>query len=147
MKIIRRLLADDRGNIEELPSWTILTIGGITVIGMAILFGRVGYVDNTIQQAAYAAARDASLSRGADAVPHAIAAAEMAMGDNVECQNLNVTVSGNGLTTGLGESGTVTATITCTVSYTDLVLVGLALPGSHTVTASATSPVDPYRER
>jgi hypothetical protein len=39
--------------------------------------------------------------------------------------------------------GSVTTTITCNVELSDL--VGLAVPGSRTLTASATEPVDTYR--
>lgn len=145
---IRRLLADERGEIEELPAWTIYALVSLAMVSVIFLFGRAGSTDNAVQAAAYAAARDASLSRAGDAVPHAISAAQTAIGDNVACTNLDVAIGGNGLTTGLGEAGTVSATVTCTISYTDLFLPGLVgLPGSFTVTKTAFSPVDPYRER
>ena len=145
---LRRLLDDERGEISELPAWTIYAILALAMASVIFLFGRVASTDNTVQAAAYAAARDASLSRAGDAVPHAIAAAETAIGDNTPCVNLDVTIGGNGLTTGLGQAGTVSATVTCTVSYVDLFLPGLVgLPGTFTVTKTAFSPVDPYRER
>lgn len=146
-KILKRIASDESGEIDDLPGWTILTLFSIVLISMIVLFGRAGVVQNSVQAAAYAAARDASLSRGSDAVPHAIAAAELALGDNANCRDLDVAVSGNGLTTGLGEAGTVSVTVTCVVSYGDLVFPGLSLPGSFTVTQTAHSPVDPYRER
>lgn len=144
---LRRMLRDDRGELEDLPGWTILTIGGIMLVGMVVLLGRHGYVVNTVQAAAYAAARDASISRADDAVPHAITAAQTVLGDNVECIDLNVTIGGDGLHTNLGEAGTVSATIQCTISYSDLAMPGLQLPGTFTVEATAHSPVDPYRAR
>lgn len=144
---LRKLSSDERGDLEDLPGWTILSIGAIALVSVILLFGRHGYVNNTVQAAAYAAARDASLSRAGDAVPHAIAAAKIALGDNVNCTNMDVHVSGNGLTTGLGEAGTVSATITCTVSTGDLVMPGIPLPGTFTIEKTAHSPVDPYRER
>jgi hypothetical protein len=39
----------------------------------------------------------------------------------------------------------VSATVTCTVSLSDLLVPGL--PGSRTLTATFTSPLDPFRER
>lgn len=144
---LRHLLRDDRGEIEDLPMWAISVIIGIMLLGVGILFFRSGSAQNVVQSAAYAAARDASLSRGGDAVSHAITAAQRSLGTDVKCTTLDVKITGNGLTTGLGEAGTVTATVTCTVSYADIVLPGLPLPGAFTVTKSATSPVDPYRER
>lgn len=144
---LRRMLSDERGDLEDLPGWAILSIGAIALVSIILLFGRHGYVNNTVQAAAYAAARDASLSRAGDAVPHAISAAQLVLGDNVRCTAMDVRVGGNGLTTGLGESGTVSATVTCTVSTGDLVLPGIPLPGTFTIEKTAHSPVDPYRER
>lgn len=144
---LRRLFSDERGDLDDLPGWTILSIGAIALVSLILLFGRHGYVNNTVQAAAYAAARDASLSRAGDAVPHAISAAQVVLGDNVRCTDMDVRVSGNGLTTGLGEAGTVSVTITCTISTGDLVVPGVSLPGSFTIEKTAHSPVDPYRER
>lgn len=146
-RFLRSLLHDERGELEDVPGWTILTIGGIMLVGVVVLLGRHGYAVNTVQQAAYAAARDASLSRANDAVPHAITAAEIVLGDNVECIDFNVEIGGNGLHTNLGEAGTISATIQCTIAYSDIAMPGLALPGTFTVEATAHSPVDPYRER
>jgi hypothetical protein len=39
----------------------------------------------------------------------------------------------------------VTATVTCKVEVADLAIPGL--PGTRTITATASSPVDAYRER
>ncbi|GAA4484698.1 hypothetical protein [Microbacterium panaciterrae] len=144
---LRRLLRDERGDIEDLPAWTILTIISVALLSAILVFGRAGVVEKTVQAAAAAAARDASLSRGGDAVPHAISAARIAMGSNVTCTSLDVRVYGNGLSTGLGQAGTVSAEVTCTVSYGDLVFPGMNLPGFFTVKKTATSPVDPYRQR
>lgn len=144
---LRKLFSDERGDLDDLPGWTIMSIGAVALVSLILLFGRHGYVNNTVQAAAYAAARDASLSRAGDAVPHAISAAQVVLGDNVHCTDLDVRVGGNGLTTGLGEAGTVSATITCTVSTGDLVMPGIPLPGTFTIEKTAHSPVDPYRER
>jgi Flp pilus assembly protein TadG len=144
---IRRLCRDDRGEIEDLPQYAICFLAALMLVGVGILLGRAGNAQNVVQQAAYSAARDASLSRAGDAVPHAIDAANRSLGSNISCTALDVKITGNGLTTGLGEAGTVTATVACTVSYSDIFLGALPLPGSFTVTKSATSPVDPYRER
>ena len=151
MKHIRRWfrgLRDDNGGAEDLPAYTLLTLIAIGCIGIVALFGRFTQADNSIQAAAYAAARDASLSRAGDAVPHAIAAAKLALRDNVNCASLNVTISGNGLTTGLGEAGTVSATVVCKISAIEIVFPGWnGIPTTFTVTKTAFSPVDPYRER
>ncbi len=74
----------------------------IPIIGVVVFLGRYGLTDNSVQSAAFAAARDASMSRGTDAVPHAKEAAQLALGDNAHCASLDVTIGGNGLSTGLG---------------------------------------------
>lgn len=148
MKTISRILRDERGDVEDLPSLTILLVGIVCpMIAVVIFFGRYGMTEVSVQSAASAAARDASLSRSAaEAVPHAEDAAELALdAGGTDCINLDVTISGNGLTTGLGQTGNVTVEIECTISNADL-LVPL-IPGTSTITKSATSPVDPYRER
>jgi hypothetical protein len=146
MKTIRRIVLDERGDLEDLPPVTVMIVAAmIPILGIGVFLGRYGLTDNSVQSAAFAAARDASMSRGSDAVPHAKEAAQLALGDNTHCASLDVTIGGNGLSTGLGQTGTVTATITCRINTGDLSIPGI--PGSMTITKTASSPVDPYRER
>lgn len=147
MNLINRLLSDTRGEIEDIPGLTILLVGVICpLLAVVMYMGRFGLADNSVQSAAAAAARDASLSRtAADAVPHARSAAIIALQGNVNCAALDVTISGNGLEMELGETGTVTATIACTISNADLVFQ--LIPGTTTIIKAATSPVDTYRQR
>ncbi len=147
MTVAGRLLRDDRGEIEDLPGLTILLVGIIAPLLAVVLFmGRYGLADSSVQSAAAAAARDASLSRtAAEAVPHAQAAAAIALQGNVHCVGLDVTIGGNGLTTALGQTGTVSVTIICTISNADLAFP--LIPGTTTITETASSPVDPYRQR
>ncbi|CAQ03316.1 hypothetical protein ACR799_08020 [Clavibacter sepedonicus] len=147
MNALRRALRDERGEVEEVPAVAIVLVGVILpLIGVIMFMGRYGTADNTVASAAAAAARDASLSRTAvEAVPHAKAAAVRALEGNVSCASLDLSIGGNGLSTRLGETGTVTATVRCTINTSDLVFP--LIPGSMTITQTATSPVDPYRER
>ncbi|WP_234058061.1 hypothetical protein [Microbacterium sp. NFH-22A-Y] len=146
MKTIRHIIHDESGDLDDLPGWTILALAAVTLFGLIICVGRGGAAANTIQAAAYAAARDASISRTVEeAVPHAQAAAATALGGNVTCIDLDVEIGGNGLSTGIGQTGTVTATVTCTIATSDISFPGV--PGSVTITKTASSPVDPYRER
>jgi hypothetical protein len=147
VKLIRRILRNERGDVDDMPALAILLIGIIVpLIGIVVFMGRYGMADNTIQSAAAAAARDASLSRTeADAVPHATAAADTALAGNVNCATLDVSIGGNGLHTALGQTGTVSATIRCTINTSDLSFP--LIPGSMTITKTAISPVDPYRQR
>ena len=45
----------------------------------------------------------------------------------------------------VGTAAVIAVTVTCTVSMADLAIPGL--PGSHTLTGHATSPIDNYRSR
>jgi hypothetical protein len=147
MTLIRRLFGEERGEVEDLPGLTILLVGILCpLLGVVIFMGRFGLADNSVHAAAAAAARDASLSRSqAEAIPHAHTAATSALQGNVTCASLHIDIGGNGLTTRLGQTGTVTATISCTISNADLVFP--LIPGSTTITRTAKSPVDPYRQR
>lgn len=146
MKLMRRILREERGDLDDLPGWTIMAVTFLAFIGIVFYVGRAGTAANTVQAAAYAAARDASISRTAtEAIPHARSAAEVALQGNVNCTALDITIGGNGLSTGIGQTGTVDATVTCTVNTADLSIP--FIPGQVTITKTATSPVDPYRQR
>jgi hypothetical protein len=147
MTQLRRIVSDERGDVEDIPGLAIVLVGILCpLVAVVIFMGRYGLADNTVQSAAASAARDASLSGSAsDAVAHAKTAAEVALSGNVNCQSLDVVIGGDGLHTALGQTGTVTATITCRVNTADLVFP--LIPGSVTITETAASPVDPYRER
>jgi Flp pilus assembly protein TadG len=147
VKLIRRILRNERGDVDDMPALAILLIGIVVpLIGIVVFMGRYGMADNSIQSAASAAARDASLSRTeADAVPHATSAADTALAGNVNCSTLDVSIEGNGLHTALGQTGTVSATVRCTINTSDLSFP--LIPGSMTITKTAVSPVDPYRQR
>lgn len=146
MKTIRRIIRNEAGDLDDLPGWTILALTSLTLIGLIVYAGRGGAAANTVQAAAYAAARDASISRTMEeAVPHAQTAAVVALGNNVTCIDLDIVIGGNGLSTGIGQTGTITATVACTIATADISFPGM--PGSIVITKTATSPVDPYRER
>jgi hypothetical protein len=147
MTRLRTIMQEESGEVEDIPALTIVLVGILCpLIAVIVFMGRFGLADNTIHAAAAAAARDASLSASTvDAVPHAIAAAHAALNGNVTCRPLTVTIGGDGLRTTLGQTGTVTATITCQINTADLAFP--LIPGSVTITETAASPVDPYRER
>lgn len=147
MKHIHQILHDERGDVEDIPGLAVVLIGILVpLVAVVIFMGRYGLADNTVQSAAAAAARDASLSGSdSDAIPHATQAAQLALAGNVSCLSLSVVIGGDGLHTALGQTGTVTATITCRISTADLSFP--LIPGSLTITETAASPVDPYRQR
>jgi hypothetical protein len=148
--LLRRLRDDERGEIEDAPA-LILLIGGVLFTLTAALFvwGQYAAAEGQVQAAAFAAARDVSLSRATDTTAtvtaRAAAAARTSLTGNVECGQLDITVDDAGLRTTLGTPGTVEATVTCAVRFHTLQLPGI--PTTATITKTAASPVDPYRER
>lgn len=146
-RLARRLFDDERGSLADIPGWTILAVGTIFLLMLFAFGGRITSAAITVQAAAQSAARDASLSRSEPtAIENGTNAAHAAL-NGYGCTSLNVAISGNGLTTGLGEAGLVTATVSCTIPTGDLIIPGLPMPGEWEITRSSDSPVDPYRER
>ncbi|MFG2437866.1 TadE/TadG family type IV pilus assembly protein [Streptomyces sp. NPDC048508] len=119
----------------------------IAVLGLMIAFGRVTDAEGAVDSAAHAAARAASLERDAgtaqaraqDAVTRSL------NGQGITCHTSEVAIDTSGYATDLGEPATVTARVSCTAGLTDIAIPGL--PGSKTLTASWTSPIDAYRAR
>ena len=142
---LRRALVDERGsNAAEI---VILAPVIVALICVLVAAGRAALADNATKGAAIAAARSASLSRDTtSAATNAQDAAARAMAQSgVSCAEITVNLDLSGLTTAVGVTGTVSATINCTVSLSDITLPGI--PGSRVMTSTATSPVDAYRER
>lgn len=109
--------------------------------------GRIATAENAIQSAANAGAREASLARTTDqAQANALEAAHHTITqDGYKCADFNVIVNDDGLNAPLGEIGTVSITITCELDLTDL---GVDFLGpTKKIEVTATSPVDPFRER
>lgn len=119
----------------------------LLLLSFAIWAGRTQIADNAVEEAARAAAREASIALDPDSATAAAqseVSASIAAGD-LHCQSWDAQVDTAGFTTPVGEPGEVTVTVTCTVGMADLLAPGL--PGAVTVDASFTSPVDSYRER
>jgi Flp pilus assembly protein TadG len=117
------------------------------VIGVPLLFlflmlivyaARLPEAASRVGDAAEAAARAASASStGASAKAAANTAAQATLVDRgVTCRHVQVTTNLSGYRPG----GTVSTTVSCDVDQSDLGL--LVLPGTRTVTASFTAPID-----
>ncbi|MFG2961376.1 TadE/TadG family type IV pilus assembly protein [Streptomyces sp. NPDC048291] len=119
----------------------------IMFLCMAIAGGRIVTSGAKIDSAAEDAAREASIHRTADAAQSAAraAASESLNDQGITCASTRVTINTSGLSVPVGQVGTVTATVVCTVNLSDLLLPGV--PGAKTLTSTATSVVDQYRER
>ncbi|MGY9067014.1 TadE/TadG family type IV pilus assembly protein [Streptomyces sp. CAS3] len=114
---------------------------------LAIAGGRIVTSGSKIDSAAQDAAREASIHRTAVAAQGAArsAAAESLDDQGIKCTSTAVRVNTGGLSVPVGQVGTVIATVTCTVSLSDLLLPGV--PGAKTLTSTAASVVDQYRQR
>lgn len=119
----------------------------LVLLSFAVVAGRVQIAEGAVAEAARAAAREASLARD-DVTAAALASAQAdrtLAAQDLRCQSTSVDIDTTGFQAPPGQPGDVTVSITCVVGMADLLAPGL--PGSVTVEASFTSPVDAYRER
>ncbi|MGX5655508.1 TadE/TadG family type IV pilus assembly protein [Geodermatophilus nigrescens] len=137
--------AGERGSVSV--ELALLAPALLLLLSLAVLAGRAQIAEGAVAEAARAAAREASLARDpatAAALAGAQARATLAAQD-LRCQTTRVDVDTAGFAAPPGRPGDVTVTIACAVGMADLLAPGL--PGSVTVEAVFTSPVDAYRER
>lgn len=116
-------------------------------LGLIVAGGRVQLAGGSVETAAADAARQASIARtpaAAEAAALASARATLA-GEGLSCAALSVSVDVAGFAAPLGQPAQVRADVACTVSLSDVAVPGM--PGSHRMSATATSPLDPYRGR
>ena len=116
-------------------------------VALVILAGRLAVATQAVEASASEAARVASIARtqGAAASGAATAATSSLANQNLHCVRSTVTVNTAGFDVPVGTPAQVTATVACVVNLADLSRPGV--PGTRTVTATATSPIDTYRER
>ncbi|GAA2701447.1 TadE/TadG family type IV pilus assembly protein [Micromonospora olivasterospora] len=133
----------------------------IALMVLAGVAGRTAIAQEAVQSAAHDAARAASISRDAEAARDA---ARAAAGSQLDWQRANcvgqpaLALTGNvngtpatfeqAYATDPGQPAAVTVQVSCTVSFADIHLSLLpGMPGSRTVSATFTSPLDRYRSR
>lgn len=140
-----RIAADEAGALSV--EYALVAPVLLAVVLLLVAAGRIGLAETDVRSAASAAAREASLALTAGAAQVEATDTALASLDRsgYTCVELVVVVDGTGLGAALGEPGTVTATVTCVLSLGDVALPGLG--GTRTFTATASSPVDPFRER
>lgn len=141
----RAKLREDRGS--ESIATAIVAPLLLMLLCTAIAGGRIVTSGAKIDAAAEDAARAASISRThAGAQAEAAQAAARSLDDQgIRCASASTSIDTSGLAVPLGQVGTVTVTISCTVPLSDLLLPGV--PGSKTMTSTFTSVVDAYRSR
>ncbi|MFI5987669.1 TadE/TadG family type IV pilus assembly protein [Streptomyces sp. NPDC051555] len=135
----------DRGS--ETIAAAIVTPLLLVLLCLAIAGGRIVTSGAKIDAVAEDAARAASISRTYDsAQAEASGAAARSLADQgIHCASISTSVDTSGLAVPVGQVGTVTVTISCTVALSDLMLPGV--PGTKTLTSRFTSVVDAYRSR
>ncbi|HLV57387.1 MAG: TadE/TadG family type IV pilus assembly protein [Micromonosporaceae bacterium] len=119
----------------------------ILLIVLATMVGRLAVATNAVTAAAHDAARAASISRDettAQERAYAVATDTLAA-QGLHCIDLTVDSDTSGFALPVGTPGTVEVTVTCQVSFADIVFAGL--PGSRTVSATFVSPIDTWRGR
>jgi Flp pilus assembly protein TadG len=136
---------DERGSVAIEAAIGVPTFG--LFVAMIILGGRVEIASQSVDAAAYEAARAASIERTqSEAISSGRSAATSSLHDQgLQCAATDITVDAAGFNAPLGTTAQVTATVTCKVNLGDLSIPGL--PGTRSITATASSPIDAYRER
>ncbi len=136
---------------RERGSAAIEAVIGIPAFGLflalIILGGRVTIAQQAVESASAAAARAASISRtqGQAQTAASAEATTSLRNQSVNCVTTQVRVDTSGFAVPAGTPASVGATVTCVVNLSDLALPGLL--GSRSITATASSPLDTYRER
>lgn len=140
---LRHRLSSDRGEALQVA---IIAPSALLILSLLILGGRVYTAHNAVQQSAADAARAASIAGTRSVATNQArnAAINLLQQQGLNC-NPQVSVNSAGFTARVGTTASVTTTVTCAVPVADLFLPGV--PGTKTVTATATSPLDTYRER
>lgn len=113
----------------------------IALLLFVVLVGRLGQARADVDRAARDAARAASMARSTDSAHDRAADAARATlaSGGVSCRSMTLDLD----TGAFAPGGAVHATVRCTVDLADLSLLGV--PGSRTVLATFTQPVDAYR--
>jgi Flp pilus assembly protein TadG len=116
-------------------------------VGLIIFGGRTATTHQALESAAADAARSASLERAGPAAQHAAEQAARASisSQQVHCLSIHVAVDAGGFQTAAGQDATVAVTLTCRLDLSDLAVPGV--PGSRTLRATMSSPIDTWRER
>ncbi len=119
----------------------------LMLFSLVIVAGRVALASNTVNQIAFDAARAASIERTAGEAQAAAEAVVAASAVNVpQCAGgISLAIDTSPFSLPLGQTGQVTANVSCSVPLGDLVVPGL--PGAVTLSGQGSSPLDAYRGR
>jgi Flp pilus assembly protein TadG len=141
-----RRARSDRGSAATALELVLITPMVLLIILVGIALGRTASGQSRVQQAAAAGARAASTQHTpaeAETAARSVIAATL-HDQGIDCRSATITVDTSGMAIPPGTPAHVAVTVDCTVAWADLAIPGW--PGSHTVTATAASPLDPRRE-
>jgi Flp pilus assembly protein TadG len=119
------------------------------IVAVIIMAGRLVVAQSAVEVAAAEASRAASIARTQVEANSAAASGAQATlaSQDLNCAGTpNVVVDTTGFAAPPGTPATVQATVSCAVSLGDLAFGVLPIPGTQTVTATMSSPIDTYRE-
>lgn len=125
----------------------ILIPGLVLMLGLIICGGRIWFAKATVVEASNSAARAASLERtvGAARSSGQEAGQRALTTDGLRCSATSVEVDTSAFAVAVGNPATITASVGCTVKFSDL---GLRfLPGTIRMVGSASAALDTYRAR
>ncbi|SHN42706.1 TadE family protein [Cryptosporangium aurantiacum] len=136
---------DEDGSIAV--EFAILVPAFVLLIAVAAVVGRQTVAQTAIEGAAHDAARAASISRtAATAQARGDEAARSVLEDHgLHCDPVTITVDTGQFARPVGQPAAVTATVSCSVAFSDIAVPGM--PGNRTLSATFTSPLDVYRSR
>lgn len=119
----------------------------VLMLGLMITGGRIWFARTTVAEAAYSAARAASLARGpGQAVVDGKEAGRQALvTQGLDCKSRSIRVGTSAFNVPIGQPATVTTSVTCVVSFGEVSLPGF--PGSMRLSADGAAALDTYRTR
>lgn len=134
-----RPFTGDRGSVAV--ETAVVAPALVLLMLLVVYAGRISHLDASVQPAASEASRAATLAGTPEAAEQAADdAARANLGTtSTPCSDLAIEVD----TTDFRPGGSVTATIRCGASMSDVALLGV--PGTRTFTASSTEVIDRYR--
>lgn len=132
-------LTGDRGSVAV--ETAVVAPALVVLLLLVVYAGRISHLDATVQRAASEASRAATLEGSPEAAEQAAIEAARAnlSSASTPCADLIVDVD----TTDFRPGGSVTATIRCEASMSDVALLGV--PGTRTFSASSTEIIDRFR--
>ena len=125
--ILRLLRGRDRDRGSASIELAIVAPGILAMLAVAIIAGRSNLAQQSVDAAAFDAARTASLALTAGTALQRLrlAAATSTLSSlGVSCRNITVTVNTDGFARPVGQPATVTATVTCRADFSDVALPG-----------------------